>query len=131
MTHAKDKVLFADDPQLKDDYQKRAGKQIGQSYSYISSGYYNTWDQVYGSTQLKTYDKEKLPGNLNMVDYNADGVVDDKDNVPYGYPERPQNTYNATIGVEWKNFSAFVQFYGVNNCNRYLSLGSFSAHLKV
>ncbi|WP_243348367.1 SusC/RagA family TonB-linked outer membrane protein [Parabacteroides sp. FAFU027] len=129
MTHAKDKVLFADDPQLKDDYQKRAGKQIGQSYSYISSGYYNTWDQVYGSTQLKTYDKEKLPGNLNMVDYNADGVVDDKDNVPYGYPERPQNTYNATIGVEWKHFSAFVQFYGVNNCNRYLSLGSFSAHL--
>ena len=64
-----------------------------------------------------------------MIDYNADGVIDDKDVVPYGYPERPQNTYNATVGIEWKGFSAFMQFYGVNNCNRYVSLGSFSGHL--
>jgi len=125
MTHAKDKIIEADDPQLLDDYLKRAGKQIGQAYSYVSGGYYNTWDQVYGSTQLNTYDNQKLPGNLNMVDYNGDGVVDNKDVVPAGYPERPQNTYNATVGVEWKGFSAFVQFYAVSNANRYLQLLSF------
>jgi TonB-linked SusC/RagA family outer membrane protein len=129
MTHAKDKVIEADDPQLKADYLKSAGKQIGQFRSQVSSGYYNTWDEVYGSTKLNTYDAEKLPGNLNMVDYNCDGVIDDKDVVPSGYPERPQNTYNARIGFEWKGFSMFVQFYGVNNCNRYVSLSSFSNHL--
>lgn len=126
MTHAKDKIIDAEDAQLLDDYQKKAGKSIGQAYSYVSSGYYNTWDQVYGSTKLNTYDNQKLPGNLNMIDYNGDGVIDNKDVVPYGYPERPQNTYNATVGVEWKGFSAFVQFYGVNNINRYLQLVSFS-----
>ncbi|HEY6902445.1 MAG TPA: SusC/RagA family TonB-linked outer membrane protein, partial [Puia sp.] len=125
MTHAKDKIVDADDPQLLDDYLKKAGKQIGQAYSYVSSGYYNTWDQVYGSTQLNTYDNQKLPGNLNMVDYNGDGVIDNKDNIPAGYPERPQNTYNATIGAEWKGFSLFLQFYGVSNANRYLQLVSF------
>jgi len=125
MTHAKNKVIDADDPQLKDDYLKKAGKVIGQTYSYVSSGYYNTWDQVYGSTQLNTYDNQKLPGNLNMIDYNGDGVVDSKDVVPFGYPETPQNTYNSTIGVEWKGFSAFVQFYAVTNANRYLQLQSF------
>ncbi|WP_431209963.1 hypothetical protein ACQ86N_28200 [Puia sp. P3] len=125
MSHSKDKIVDADDPQLLDDYLKKAGKQIGQAYSYVSSGYYNTWDQVYGSTQLNTYDNQKLPGNLNMIDYNGDGVVDNKDVVPAGYPERPQNTYNATIGAEWKGFSLFVQFYGVSNANRYLQLVSF------
>lgn len=125
MTHSKDKIIDADDPQLLDDYLKKAGKQIGQAYSYVSSGYYNNWDQVYGSTQLNTYDNQKLPGNLNMIDYNADGVIDNKDIVPAGYPERPQNTYNATVGVEWKGFSAFVQFYAVSNANRYLQLVSF------
>ncbi|WP_232373221.1 SusC/RagA family TonB-linked outer membrane protein [Pinibacter aurantiacus] len=125
MTHAKDKIIEADDPQLLDDYQKKAGKQIGQAYSYVSSGYYNNWDEVYGSTRLNTYDNQKLPGNLNMIDYNGDGVVDNKDVVPAGYPERPMNTYNATVGVEWKGFSAFVQFYGVSNANRYLQLLSF------
>ncbi|MDO6430325.1 TonB-dependent receptor [Flavitalea sp. BT771] len=125
MTHARDKIIEADDPQLLDDYLKRAGKQIGQAYSYVGGGYYNTWDQVYGSTPLNTYDNQKLPGNLNMIDYNGDGVVDNKDVVPAGYPERPQNTYNATVGVEWKGFSAFVQFYAVSNANRYLQLLSF------
>jgi TonB-linked SusC/RagA family outer membrane protein len=125
MSHARDKIVDADDPQLLDDYLKKAGKQIGQAYSYVSSGYYNTWDQVYGSTQLNTYDNQKLPGNRNMIDYNGDGVVDNKDVVPAGYPERPQNTYNATIGAEWKGFSLFVQFYAVSNANRYLQLVSF------
>jgi TonB-linked SusC/RagA family outer membrane protein len=126
MTHAKDKIIEGEDALLLDDYRKRAGKSIGQAYSYVSSGFYNTWDQLYGSTKLNTYDDQKLPGNLNMIDYNGDGVIDNKDVVPYGYPERPQNTYNATVGVEWKGFSAFVQFYGVNNINRYLQLVSFS-----
>ncbi len=31
-----------------------------------------------------------------MIDYNGDGVIDNKDVIPYGFPERPQNTYNAT-----------------------------------
>jgi TonB-linked SusC/RagA family outer membrane protein len=126
MTHAKDKIIEAEDALLLDDYQKRADKSIGQAYSYVSSGFYNTWDEVYGSTKLNTYDNQKLPGNLNMIDYNGDGVIDNKDAVPYGYPERPQNTYNATVGIDWKGFSAFVQFYGVNNINRYLQLVSFS-----
>jgi len=126
MTHAKDKIIEADDPQLKDDYLKRANKQIGQTYSYLSNGYANTWDEVYGSAQLNTNNNQKLIGDLNMVDYNGDGIIDNKDIVPYGYPQRPQNTYNATIGFEWKGFSTFVQFYGVNNSNRYLQLVSFS-----
>jgi len=126
ITHAKDKIIEAEDALLLDDYQKKAGKSIGQAYSYVSSGFYNTWDNVYGSTKLNTYDNQKLPGNLNMIDYNGDGVIDNKDVVPYGYPERPQNTDNATVGVEWKGFSAFAQFYGVNNINRYLQLVSFS-----
>ncbi|MEO6813113.1 MAG: SusC/RagA family TonB-linked outer membrane protein [Ginsengibacter sp.] len=125
ITHAKNKIIDADNPGLLDDYQKSAGKPIGQPYSKVSSGYYNTWDQVYGSTALNTYDNQKLPGGQGMIDYNGDGVVDNKDNVPYGYPEQPQNTYNATVGIDWKGFSAYVQFYGVNNSNRYLQLLSF------
>ncbi len=129
MSHSVNKIIEADDPQLKDEYQKKEGKSIGQNYSYVTNGYYNNWDQVYGSTKLNTYDNEKLPGTLNVIDYNADGVIDNKDQAPYGYPETPQNTYNATIGCEWKGFSLLLQFYGVNNCNRYLELKSFSSNL--
>ena len=126
MTHAKDKVIEADDPQLKDDYLKKAGKQIGQTRSYLDNGYANTWDQVYGSVQLNTNNNQKLVGDLNIVDYNGDGVIDNEDVVPYGYTQRPLNTYNATLGIEWKGFSTTLQFYAVNNANRSLQLVSFS-----
>ncbi len=129
MTHSKNKIIEADDAQLLPDYQKMAGKQIGQTYSYVSNGYYNSWDQLYGSTIQSSNDNQKLPGNYNIIDYNGDGVIDSKDNVPYGYSSIPQNTYNATIGFDWKGFSGFVQFYGVNNVTRqvvFTSLGGQS-----
>ena len=128
-THAKDKILNADDPQLLDDYLKKAGYQIGQYRSQVSAGYYNTWDQLYGSSQVNAYDKEKMPGNFNLIDFNGDGVINSYDNVPYGYPERPQNTYTGTIGADYKGLSVFVQFYGVNNITRNLTQTSFSASL--
>ncbi|PWG81325.1 SusC/RagA family TonB-linked outer membrane protein [Pararcticibacter amylolyticus] len=125
-TRAKDKVIEADDASLLPDYQKRAGKQISQTYSHVSAGYYNTWDQLYASTIADNGDEQKLPGNYHILDYNADGVIDAKDNIPYAFPSVPQHTFNATFGVDWKGFSAFVQFYGVNNVTRQVVFGSLS-----
>lgn len=126
MTHAKDKVLDADDPEMLPDYKKQKGKQIGQTYTYVGHGYYNTWDEIYGATQHSTNNNQKLPGNYNVIDFNGDGIIDNYDEVPYGYPNQPQNTYNATIGFEWKGFSAFVQFYGVTNVTRQVVFESLS-----
>jgi len=70
-----------------------------------------------------------LLGNYYLVDYNGDGVIDSQDRIPYGHTGWPQNTYNATFGLDWKGFSAFVQFYAVNNTTRqvvFTSLGSQS-----
>ena len=129
MSHTKNKIVEADDAVAKDDHLKRAGKSINQNSSYIPQGYYNNWDQVYGSTQLDGGDNQKMPGGLYIADYNADGVINFKDRAPCGYTEVPQNTYNATLGVEWKNLSFFIQFYGVNNASRYLELRSFGDNL--
>jgi TonB-linked SusC/RagA family outer membrane protein len=125
-THTKNKIISADNPELLPDYQKGEGKAIGQSYSYVSHGYYNTWDELYASTIQSTNDGQKLPGNYNILDYNADGVIDAKDNIPFGYSGTPQNTYNSTFGINWKGFSAFVQFYGVSNVTRQVVLTSLS-----
>ncbi|MGF1923292.1 MAG: SusC/RagA family TonB-linked outer membrane protein [Bacteroidia bacterium] len=125
-THAKNRVIDADVAELLPLYSKPLEKQIGQGYSYVSQGYYNTWDELYGSTPHNANDHQKLPGNFHIVDYNADGIIDANDNIPYGYAGAPQNTYNATLGFDWKGFSVFAQFYGVNNVTREVVLSSFS-----
>ncbi len=129
MTHATNKVTQYDDPALTPAYQKTEGFSIGQAKSYLSAGFANTWDDVYAITQFNTNDGAKLPGTYYIIDYNGDGVIDTNDNVPYGYTGTPQNTYNASIGGEWKGFSVFVQFYGVSNVSRYVGFDSFSGKL--
>jgi TonB-linked SusC/RagA family outer membrane protein len=131
MTHAQNTVLEKDDPALLPDYQKDAGYSINQTRSYIDAGYVNNYDQVYGSPQHDKNDESKLPGDYYIIDFNADGVVDSKDQVPTEYSDSPQNTYNATLGFEWKGFSGFIQFYGVNNVTREVSLVSFASKMNT
>jgi hypothetical protein len=64
-----------------------------------------------------------------LVDFNGDGVINDYDNVPYAYPERPQNTYTASVGFDFKRLSVMVQFYGVNNVTRSLYQTNFGGGL--
>lgn len=131
MTHAENKILNYDDANLLASYKKNAGYAIGQAHSYIDHGYINSWDELYGSTQHNTMDNQKLPGTYNIVDFNGDGVIDTNDNAPYGFTGTPQNTYNGTLGFEWKGFSGFVQFYGVSNVNRYVSFNTFNGKLNI
>ena len=65
-----------------------------------------------------------MPGNYIILDYDADGVISTFDNIPYAYTGIPQNSVNAQVGVDYKGWSAFVQFYGVNNVSRYVGLSS-------
>ena len=131
MTHAKNTILEKDDPALYAAYQKAAGFSIDQNRAYVDAGFVNNYDEVYASTVHDKTDLHKLPGDYYVIDFNADGVIDSKDNVPYGYSGSPQNTYNATLGLEWKGFSAFVQFYGVNNVTRVVNLTSFGSKLNT
>lgn len=131
MTHAVNMVKFKDDAPLLPAYQKSAGHAIDQVYSYIDHGNLATWDDVIGSTAWTTGNNYKLPGDYNIIDFNADGVVDSDDTAPYQYSTTPQNTYNASIGFEWKGFSCFAQFYGVNNVTREVNFPTFRSTAHV
>ncbi len=131
MTHAKNKILVKDDPELYPAYQKQAGYSIDQNRTFVNAGYVNNYDQVFGSVQHDKSDAAKLPGDYYIIDFNGDGVIDSKDQIPAGYSSNPENTYNATVGFEWKGFSAFVQFYGVNNVTRVVQLTSFGSKMNT
>lgn len=124
MTHAKNVVTEHDDPALLPAYQKNMGFSIGQGKSYLDNGTAQSWDDVIAMTPHNTNDDQKLPGQYIITDFNGDGVIDTNDSAPYGFTGTPQNTYNATIGIDYKGFSIFAQFYGVNNVSRYVSFNS-------
>lgn len=126
MTHATNEIVVKDDQPLLPSYRKEAGYAIGQWRSHIEGGFLRTYDDIYGAPRYDAGAGQRLPGDYYMVDFNGDGVVDKNDSAPYGYASQPQNTYNATIGWEWKGWSCFVQFYGVSNVTRDVTLTDFA-----
>ncbi len=131
MTHAVNEIEVKDDPELLPAYRKEAGYSIGQVRSYLDNGFLNTYDDIYGAPRFDTNDQMRLPGDYYIVDFNGDGVIDQNDSAPYGYSSTPQNTYNATIGWEWKGFSCFVQFYGVTNVTLEVTITDFNNQLNT
>jgi TonB-linked SusC/RagA family outer membrane protein len=123
--HTTNKILFKDDPQLLAGYSQAQGYSVDQTRSQIRAGFYNNWDQVYASVPTESNDLAKLPGYYNILDFNADGIIKTDDNAPFGYSGIPQNTYNTSLGADYKGFSVMVQFYGVNNVSRRISLPNF------
>lgn len=90
MTHAKNKIITKDDQALRPNYQKSAGFSIGQYKSYIDAGFIQNYDQLYGSPAHDSNDAHKLPGDYYIIDFNGDGVIDNKDQAPYGYSGTPR-----------------------------------------
>lgn len=126
MTHAENEILIKDDAPLKPAYQRAAGYAIGQTHAHLDKGMMQTYDDIYGSPKHNSNDNQKLPGDYYIIDFNGDGVVNDDDSAPIGYTGTPQNTYNATVGFEYKGFSMFAQFYGVTNVTRDVTMISLS-----
>ena len=122
---AKDEVVFREDPDLAPDYQKLAGYQIDQTRTQLHNGYVGSWDEMY-TTVLGDNNAQRLPGDYRIIDYNADGVIDPDDGVPFGFPSRPQFQGNLTTGFGYKDFSFQIQLVGVHNVSRVVARGEYS-----
>ncbi|MBR6853227.1 MAG: TonB-dependent receptor [Prevotella sp.] len=129
-TYAHNEIKVKDDPALLPSYRRAQGYSQGQYVSFIDNGYIKTYDELYSTPAREKDDGQVLIGDHYIVDFNADGVVDETyDQAPVGYTGNPEHTYNATIGWEWKGFSCFAQLYGVTGVTRDVGLASFNNKL--
>lgn len=112
--YARDRILFRDDPELLPDYQKQQGYAIGQTRTYVNSGIIQSWDDLYTGV-MDANNTQRLPGDFRRIDFNADGVINNNDVVPYMYPTRPEYNYSLNLGLKYKGFSLSALLYGVFN----------------
>lgn len=132
ITHNENEVIFRDDAPLQYDYLKAEGYPIGQNKRLLKTEFYNNWDEVFASVPTETNDLQKLPGYYDLIDFNADGLIkNSEDTPPVGYSEIPQNTANLSLGLKYKGLSMMVQFYGVNNANRYVGFNNYASDVDI
>ena len=129
-SHAKDIIISRDDPFMRPAYLKQEGYSIDQTRTSIPGSILQNWDDVYMSTPLTNGDDKKRLGYYDVVDFNGDGNFNSSsDNVPWGYPNRPQNTWNLTLGGSYKGLSLVAQIYAQTNTTRDYTLDSFSQNV--
>ncbi len=110
----RDEVIFRDDPPLQPDYQKTKGFPIDQVRSYVHTGVIQSWNDMYTGV-VGENNQFYLPGDYRIMDYNADGVINADDVVPYGYPRRPEYQYGLVLGFNYMGWSILAQIFGVYN----------------
>ncbi len=97
------RVTYQDDPDLLDEHLKRAGKPIGVNQVYLTDGMYQNIDEVVNSPN--TIFPASTTGDLRYVDYNADGTIDQQDQIFYGYSSVPRKEFSFQIGGNYQGFN--------------------------
>lgn len=106
------RIEFRDDPQETPPYQTQAGKPIGFNTAIVGNGFLTSYDDVNNHTE-STFRKELIPGDFRYIDYNADGVINILDRVPFGFPSAAQNSGAWSFGITYGNLSISARFNSV------------------
>jgi len=126
MSYAKNKVLYADEPQLPSDYAYRY-RQTGISimnagwwtrFGYETDGYWRSQDEI-SASGLKYPGRAPRPGDFKYKDLNHDGFINDADKVPLKYTDVPEYTFGASINLTFKNVDLSMLFQGVAHVSKY------------
>lgn len=112
---AKNKIIFADEPSYKYDYQAYTGHAINTQRVYTWIGFYK--DSADISKSAKPAGLTVRPGDLKYADLNGDGIIDGFDAKVQGDPNIPSTTAGLNLAVRYKGFNIGVFFQAAMNFN--------------
>lgn len=106
------KVLANGENNYPEHYMQRVGEKIGQTFGYVSDGFFNSQkeiDDYLATTQIDGYVPQ--PGDLKYRDLNGDHILDGKDVTAIGN-KGPVIDYGIYLGAEWKGLAFSMQWAG-------------------
>jgi TonB-linked SusC/RagA family outer membrane protein len=113
LTYATSKVLRIDEINFPSDisYRSKKGRSITQTWGLIAERLFVDKKEV-DNSPLQYGDNTITGGDIKYKDVNGDGVIDDDDMVPIGYPTQPEIIYGFGASVGWKHFDLNFFFQG-------------------
>ena len=91
-------------------WRSRVGHRITQEWGLIAERLFIDEEDVLNSPRQMF--GPVMPGDIKFMDINGDGVIDERDRVPIGFPTRPEIIYGFGVSSGFRNFDASVFFQG-------------------
>ncbi|HTN19171.1 MAG TPA: TonB-dependent receptor [Pelobium sp.] len=108
-TYAKSEFEIYEEPEYNEAYLSRVGNPLSQQWGYIAERLFIDDEDVRNSPPQSF--GEYMAGDIKYRDVNKDGIVNNLDMVPIGYPTDPEIIYGFGFSTGYKGFdlSAFLQ----------------------
>jgi len=111
---ARNKILYTDESyDVLNPHLARTGRRYGQPFGYKFIGFFADQNDVAQSPSQ--FSGASLPGDAKYADINGDGVINEKDMVPIGYPTFPEVNFGLSGGMSYKGFDFSFLFQGATN----------------
>ena len=110
-TYAKSTYRFYEEPDYSAiPWKSKMGMPISQQWGYVAERLFIDDADVQNSPRQDF--GEYLAGDIKYKDINNDGVINEIDMVPIGYPTTPEINYGFGLSFGYKNFDLSVFFQG-------------------
>ncbi len=110
-SYAKNKIIYAAEPEYTLAYQGLKGTQIYEAYGFKALGLFKDQDDINKSPSQAGYGTIK-PGDIKYLDRNGDGIINSQDRGYIGDVLRPKSMLGFTLGYSFRSFDCNVLFQG-------------------
>lgn len=111
-THIENEQRIVDEPANIADNLKIAGSPIGQHRGYATDGFFQRQEEIDNHAVWPGF--PFMPGDIKLVDINADGVINDLDFTNIGYSNLPVDQYSLELFVSVKGLRLSALFHAVD-----------------
>lgn len=121
LTYAKNTIVYMAEAPNPYPWMNQTGHSIGQYYGYKVDGFYNTLEELNNRPYFQDAANAVTLGDIKYVDLNGDGLINNKDIAPIGYPNRPLMQFGGKIGFNYRGFDVNVVLSGSAMGTYYIS----------
>ncbi len=111
---ARNRLIYTDEAyDVLNPHLARTGRRYGQPFGYKFIGFFSDANDVAQSPSQ--FSGISLPGDAKYADVNGDGMVNEKDLTPIGFPTYPEVNFGLSGGFSYKAFDFSFLLQGATN----------------
>ncbi|MBO9153565.1 SusC/RagA family TonB-linked outer membrane protein [Chitinophaga sp. GCM10012297] len=101
-----------EEPMYEEPYRYRKGHSTAQRWGYIAERLFIDDEEVRSSPTQSFNGFITRAGDIKFRDINGDKIIDQRDMVPIGFPDRPEISYGIWFSTTYKNFDFSLYWQG-------------------